>query len=44
MILSRDVPVARAMVPMAFNQDMKAIVPKSDIDGDFLLGHYLTYT
>jgi type I restriction enzyme S subunit len=43
MILSRDIPVARAMVPMAFNQDMKAILPKSDVDGDFLLYALIAY-
>jgi type I restriction enzyme S subunit len=37
MILARDVPVALAMVPMAFNQDMKAIVARSEIDSEFLL-------
>jgi type I restriction enzyme S subunit len=37
MILSRDVPVALATVPMVFNQDMKAIIARSDIDGEFLL-------
>jgi type I restriction enzyme S subunit len=37
MILGRDVPVSMAMVPMAFNQDMKAIVPNGRIDGGFLL-------
>jgi type I restriction enzyme S subunit len=43
MILGRDVPVSMATVPMAFNQDMKAIVPNRRIDGTFLLyafGHF----
>jgi type I restriction enzyme S subunit len=37
MILARDLPVAMAMVPMAFNQDMKAMVPGPRVDGRFLL-------
>ena len=37
MILAKDVPVAIADVPMAFNQDMKALVPTGAIDPDFLL-------
>jgi type I restriction enzyme S subunit len=37
MILNRDLPVAIAMKPMAFNQDMKAILPNDTIDGEFLL-------
>lgn len=37
MILAKDVPVSMAMVPMAFNQDMKAIAPNGGIDGAFLL-------
>jgi len=37
MILSRDVPVAMAMVPMAFNQDMKAIVAGPNLIADYLL-------
>jgi type I restriction enzyme, S subunit len=37
MILSRDVPVAMAMVPMAFNQDMKAIIPGERLARDYLL-------
>jgi type I restriction enzyme S subunit len=37
MILSRDVPVAYAEVPMAFNQDMKAIVARDRLDGEYLL-------
>lgn len=37
MILSRDVPVALAEVPMAFNQDVKAIVPQEDLEPEFLL-------
>jgi type I restriction enzyme S subunit len=37
MILARDVPVALAEVPMAFNQDTKAIIPGSRVVPDFLL-------
>jgi len=37
MILAKDVPVAIAEVPMAFNQDMKALVPTGAVDPDFLL-------
>lgn len=37
MILMRDVPVAQATVPMAFNQDMKALVEHKGVSADFLL-------
>jgi type I restriction enzyme S subunit len=37
MILARDIPVAMAAVPMAFNQDMKAVVPGTHVLPDFLL-------
>lgn len=37
MILAKTVPVALAEVPMAINQDMKAIVPDPKINSDFLL-------
>ncbi len=37
MILARDVPVAIATRPVAFNQDLKALLPKPSIDGEFLL-------
>lgn len=37
MILAKDVPVALAEVPMAFNQDMKAVVPGPRIVPSFLL-------
>ena len=37
MILAKTVPVALAEVPMAINQDMKAIVPGSRLRSDFLL-------
>jgi type I restriction enzyme S subunit len=37
MILAKTVPVALAEVPMAINQDMKAIVPGSKLRSDFLL-------
>ena len=37
MILAKTVPVALAEVPMAINQDMKAIVPSPKLRSDFLL-------
>lgn len=37
MILAHTFPVARAEVPLAFNQDIKALVPRQDVDSDFLL-------
>jgi type I restriction enzyme S subunit len=37
MILAKDIPVALAEVPMAFNQDMKAIIPGPEIQPTFLL-------
>jgi type I restriction enzyme, S subunit len=37
MILVRDVPVALAEVPMAFNQDLKAIQPGRSVLADYLL-------
>jgi type I restriction enzyme S subunit len=37
MILAKDLPVAIAEVPMAFNQDMRALLPTGAINGDFLL-------
>ena len=37
MILAHTFPVARAEVPLAFNQDIKALIPHSDVDSDFLL-------
>src|SRR5690606_38053144 len=37
MILAKTVPVALAEVPMAINQDMKAIVPGPELRPDFLL-------
>jgi type I restriction enzyme S subunit len=37
MILAKTVPVALATVPMAINQDMKAIVPGIKLRSDFLL-------
>jgi type I restriction enzyme S subunit len=37
MILMRDVPIAQALVPMAFNQDMKALVGHRTVSSDFLL-------
>jgi type I restriction enzyme, S subunit len=37
MILAKDVPVAQAEVPMAFNQDMKAMIPGARILPSFLL-------
>ena len=37
MILAKTVPVALARVPMAINQDMKAIIPGPKLRSDFLL-------
>lgn len=37
MILAKDVPVALAEVPMAFNQDMKTIIPGPRLVPSFLL-------
>jgi type I restriction enzyme, S subunit len=37
MVLAKDVPVAITEVPMAFNQDMKALLPSEAINPDFLL-------
>ncbi len=37
MVLAKDVPVCIATVPMAFNQDVKAIVPKRGVDPACLL-------
>jgi type I restriction enzyme, S subunit len=37
MILAKDVPIALSEVPMAFNQDMKAIIPGPRIHPSFLL-------
>jgi type I restriction enzyme S subunit len=37
MILAKTVPVALAEVPMAINQDIKAIVPGASLSPDFLL-------
>jgi type I restriction enzyme S subunit len=37
MILAHSLPIARAERPLAFNQDIKAIVPNHGIDSNFLL-------
>jgi restriction endonuclease S subunit len=37
MILAHTFPVARAEVPLAFNQDIKALIPRDGIDSEFLL-------
>lgn len=37
MILAHAFPVARAETPLAFNQDIKALVLREDIDSDYLL-------
>ena len=36
MILARIFPVVTARVPMAINQDLKAVTPRAAIDGDYL--------
>lgn len=41
MILAKDIPVALTERPMAFNQDLKGIVPKTDLNGDFLLNAFV---
>ncbi len=37
MILDHTVPVALAERPLTINQDMKALVPRADLRGDFLM-------
>lgn len=37
MTLHNDVPICRAQVDMAFNQDVKAVLAGDAVDGDFLL-------
>jgi type I restriction enzyme S subunit len=37
MILAKDLPVVLTQVPMAFNQDIKAILPSEHVDGEYLL-------
>jgi restriction endonuclease S subunit len=37
MILAHSFPVARAERPLAFNQDIKALVLRTNVDSDFLL-------
>ncbi len=37
MILAHSLPVAITVAPVAFNQDIKALVPRSSFDGEFLL-------
>lgn len=37
MILAHTCPVARAELPLAFNQDIKALVPRDHVDSDYLL-------
>lgn len=36
MILARTFPVTQALVPMAINQDLKGILPRSGVEPDFL--------
>jgi type I restriction enzyme S subunit len=43
MILMRDVPVALTEVPMAFNQDIKAILPGERVAADYLLYAFTAY-
>lgn len=35
--LHKRIPICKVMRPVAFNQDVKSLLPKSDIDTDFLL-------
>ncbi|QXD16757.1 restriction endonuclease subunit S [Rhodocaloribacter litoris] len=37
MILARRVPVGITAIPVTINQDMKALLPKPDVDADFLV-------
>lgn len=37
MILAHSFPVARVESPLAFNQDIKAVVPRADIDSNYVL-------
>jgi type I restriction enzyme S subunit len=37
MILAKELPVAMTEVPMAFNQDMRAILPRGEADPEYLL-------
>lgn len=37
MILAHTFPVARAEISLAFNQDIKALVPRDDVDSEYLL-------
>lgn len=37
MILAHTLPVAHAERPVAFNQDMKALVPRQGVDGEFVM-------
>ena len=37
MILAHTLPVALVSRPVAFNQDLKALVPRGDVDGEFML-------
>lgn len=43
MILAKDLPVSMAMVPMAFNQDMKAIHTGDGVDAEFVLHAFSAY-
>jgi type I restriction enzyme S subunit len=36
MILARTIPTAVSMVPVTVNQDMKALLPRGELDGNFL--------
>lgn len=37
MILAKEIPISLASRPVAFNQDMKAILPRADVNPGFLL-------
>ncbi len=37
MVLAHSFPVAIAEVPLTFNQDLKALVPREDLNGEFIL-------
>lgn len=42
MTLLRDVPVGVACCPMAFNQDIRAVIPRNGINGDYL-AHFMAF-
>lgn len=41
--LHKRIPICKPLIPMAFNQDVKAIIPDYKIDTDFLLYWFMAY-